>query len=83
MAEYDRANRGWMDILMKMASWKSLGDAHGKDVTPRVEQMFFMVSTDVAGVWSFVFETSFLDARSRRRSWRPSGPTTRRSCGWA
>lgn len=59
--DYDRVNRGWMDILMKMASWKSIGGPYGKDVSPQVKQMFFLVSTDVDGFRQFVFETKFLD----------------------
>jgi len=58
---YDAVNRGWMDILMKMASWKTLGGPNGKDLTPQVKQMFFMVSTDVDGFRKFVLETKFLD----------------------
>lgn len=61
VAEYDRVNAGWMDIIMKMASWKTLGGPQGKDLSPRVKQMFFMVSTDVDAFRSFVFETRFLD----------------------
>jgi len=59
--DYDRVNRGWMDILMKMASWKNLGGPNGKDVTPQVKQMFFLVSTDVDGFRQFVFETKLLE----------------------
>lgn len=59
--EYDRVNRGWMDILMKMASWKSIGGPYGKTVSPQVKQMFFLVSTDIDGFRQFVFETKFLD----------------------
>ncbi len=58
---YDEVNRGWIDILMKMASWKNLGGPHGKDLAPQVKQMFFMVSTDVDALRKFVFETKFLD----------------------
>jgi len=58
--DHDRVNRGWVDILMKMASWKNLGGPHGKDVSPQVKQMFFMVTTDVDGFRKFVFETKFL-----------------------
>jgi len=58
--DYDRVNRGWMDILMKMASWTSIGGPYGKGVTPQVKQMFFLVSTDVDGFRQFVFETKFL-----------------------
>jgi len=59
--EYDRVNRGWTDILMKMASWMNLGGPQGKDVSPQTKQMFFLVSTDVDGFRQFVFETKFLD----------------------
>ena len=58
--DYDRINRGWTDILMKMASWKTLGGPGGKDVTPQTQKMFFMVSTDVDGFRDFVFKTKFL-----------------------
>ncbi len=61
VVEYDRVNRGWMDILMKMASWKSIGGPYGKSVSPQARQMFFLVSTDVDGFRQFVFETKFLD----------------------
>ena len=59
--EYDRVNRGWMDILMKMASWKTLGGPFGKDISPQTRKMFYMVSTDVEALRRFVFETKFLD----------------------
>ena len=59
--DHDRVNRGWVDILMKMASWKNLGGPHGKDVSPQVKQMFFMATTDVDGFRKFVFETKFLE----------------------
>ncbi|MBL4691553.1 MAG: YkgJ family cysteine cluster protein [Rhodospirillales bacterium] len=59
--DYDRVNRGWMDILMKMASWKSIGGPYGKTVSPQVKQMFFLVSTDIDGFRQFVFETKFLE----------------------
>ena len=58
--DYDLVNRGWTDILMKMASWKTLGGPGGKDVTPQAQKMFFMVSTDVDGFRDFVFKTKFL-----------------------
>ena len=57
---YDAVNRSWMDILMKMASWKTLGGPWGKDVNKQTKQMFFLVSTDVAGFRQFVFNTRFL-----------------------
>jgi hypothetical protein len=58
--EYDRRNRGWIDILMKMASWKTIGGPQGKDLSAQTKQMFYMVSTDVDGFRRFVFETRFL-----------------------
>ncbi|MDH5747925.1 MAG: YkgJ family cysteine cluster protein [Rhodospirillales bacterium] len=60
--EYDLVNRGWIDILMKMASWKHLGGPNGKDVSPQTKQMFFMVSTDVDTLRKFVLETKFLES---------------------
>ena len=59
--EYDRINRGWMDILMKMASWKTVGGPQGKDVSTQTKQMFFMVSTDTETFRRFVFDSKFLE----------------------
>ena len=58
---YDRANRGWIDILMKLASWRSLGGPLGRAASPQARQMFFMVSTDIERLRRFVFETRFLE----------------------
>ena len=58
--DYDKVNRGWMDILMKMVSWRTLGGPGGKDIAPQTQKMFFMVSTDVEGFRDFVFKTRFL-----------------------
>lgn len=60
VADYDRVNRGWMDILMKMASWRTVGGPSGRDVAPQTQKMFFMVSTDVDAFRDFVFKTRFL-----------------------
>jgi Fe-S-cluster containining protein len=57
---YDEVNEGWMDILMKMASWKTVGGPQGKDVSAETKKMFYMVSTDVEAFRRFVFETKFL-----------------------
>ena len=57
---YEQVNRGWMDILMKLASWRSMGGVMGKEPTRQVRQMFFMVSTDVERFRRFVFESRFL-----------------------
>lgn len=59
---YDDVNRGWMDIMMKMASWKVLGGPWGKEPSAQTKQMFFMVSTDVDALRRFVFDTKFLDS---------------------
>ncbi|MBC8158587.1 MAG: YkgJ family cysteine cluster protein, partial [Alphaproteobacteria bacterium] len=59
--DYDRINRGWIDILMKMASWKTLGGPQGKDISKQTKQMFFMVSTDVETFRRFVFASKFTD----------------------
>ncbi len=60
--DYDKVNRGWMDILMKMVSWRTLGGPGGRDVSPQTQKMFFMVSTDVESFRDFVFKTRFLDS---------------------
>jgi len=60
VAEYEEVNRGWVDILMKLASWKTLGGPMGKTPSIQARQMFFMVSTDVDRFRRFVFETRFL-----------------------
>jgi hypothetical protein len=57
---YEEVNRGWVDILMKLASWKSIGGPMGKAPSAQVRQMFFMVSTDVERFRRFVLETRFL-----------------------
>ncbi|KAB2849652.1 MAG: YkgJ family cysteine cluster protein, partial [Hyphomicrobiaceae bacterium] len=59
--EYDLNNRGFVDILMKMASWKTLGGPWGKDLEPRTKRMFFMATTDVDAFRRFVFETRFFE----------------------
>lgn len=61
VAHYDEINRGWIDILMKMASWKVVGGPFGQDLTPQTKKMFFMVSTDVDSFRRFVFGTKFLE----------------------
>ncbi|MDP6269685.1 MAG: YkgJ family cysteine cluster protein [Alphaproteobacteria bacterium] len=62
LADYDRINRGWIDVLMKMASWKTMGGPGGEDVSQQTKQMFFLVSTDIDGFRRFVFETKFLES---------------------
>ncbi len=57
----DEINRGWIDIMMKMVSWRSVGGPNAKPVSPQAKKMFFMVSTDVGAFRSFIFETKFLD----------------------
>lgn len=57
---YDRVNRGWADILMKLASWRTIGGPGGKTPSLQVKKMFLMVSTDVETFRRFVFETKFL-----------------------
>ena len=60
VAEYERVNRGWVDILMKMASWAVLGGPGGKAPTAQTRRMFFMATTDVDAFRRFVLETRFL-----------------------
>ena len=57
---YEEVNRGWVDILMKLASWKSIGGPMGKAPSAQARQMFFMVSTDVERFRRFALETRFL-----------------------
>jgi Fe-S-cluster containining protein len=59
--EYDQINSGWMDILMKAASWASTGGPYGKEVSGKTQGMFYMVSTDIDAFRRFVFETRFLE----------------------
>lgn len=57
---YEEVNRGWVDVLMKLASWRSMGGVMGREPTPQMRQMFFMVSSDVDKFRRFVFESRFL-----------------------
>ena len=50
----------FLDILMKMASWRSRGGPMGKDLSKQTKKMFYMVSTDIDAFRRFVFETKFL-----------------------
>jgi len=56
----ERIDRGWIDILMKLASWRVLGGPMGRSPTDQTKQMFFMVSTDVDRFRRFVLESRFL-----------------------
>ncbi|PLX42364.1 MAG: zinc/iron-chelating domain-containing protein [Hyphomicrobiales bacterium] len=58
---YDLLNERWIGILMKMASWRSMGGPEGKDVPKQTKQMFYMIGTDIDRFRSFVFDTKFLD----------------------
>jgi uncharacterized protein len=59
--EFERVNRGWMDTLMKSASWRPTGGIFGTKVPQATKQMFFMVSTDVDALRRFVLGTKFLE----------------------
>lgn len=59
---FDAKNRGWMDLLMKMASWKVMGGPWGKELDAKTKKMFFMATTDPDAFRRFVFETKFLEA---------------------
>lgn len=61
VADYERVNRGWIDILMKMASWKVMGGPMGKAPSLQVRKMFFMATTDVESFRRFVLSTRFLE----------------------
>jgi Fe-S-cluster containining protein len=58
---YDEQNRGWIYVLMKLASWKTLGGPWGKEPDERTKKIFYMASTDVDAFRQFVFNSSFLD----------------------
>lgn len=58
---YDEQNRGWIHILMKLASWKFMGGPWGKEPEDRVKKMFFMATTDPDAFRMFVFNSSFLE----------------------
>lgn len=60
----DARNRGWTHILMKLASWKSVGGPGGKATDERVRRMFLMVSTDPDAFRRFVLGSSFLEKYS-------------------
>ena len=68
---YDAANRGWIHILMKLASWRTLGGPWGKEPDERTRKMFFMATTDLDAFRKFVFETSFLDRYAIAPEMRP------------
>jgi hypothetical protein len=68
---YDEANRGWIHILMKLASWRTLGGPFGKEPDERTRKMFFMATTDLDAFRKFVFETSFLDRYAIAAEMRP------------
>ncbi len=58
---YDLINERWIEVLMKMASWRSMGGPEGKDVPKQTKQMFYMIGTDIDRFRSFIFDTKFLD----------------------
>jgi hypothetical protein len=57
---YRLLDERWIGILMKMASWRSIGGPMGQDVSLQTKKMFYMVSTDTDAFRRFVFETKFL-----------------------
>ena len=59
--DYDAVNRGWIHLLMKLASWKTLGGPWGKEPDERTRKMFFMATTDIDAFRMFVFNSTFLD----------------------
>jgi Fe-S-cluster containining protein len=60
--DYERVNRGWIDLLMKMASWKVMGGPGGKAPAAQTKKMFFMATTDVNAFRRFVLESRFLQS---------------------
>jgi len=61
---YDEQNRGWIHILMKLASWKFMGGPWGKEPEERVKKLFYMATTDPDAFRMFVFNSSFLEKYS-------------------
>lgn len=61
VAEYDEINRGWIHLLMKLASWKTLGGPWGQEPDERTKKMFFMATTDIDAFRMFVFNSTFLE----------------------
>jgi Fe-S-cluster containining protein len=59
--DYDEINRGWVHLLMKLASWKTLGGPWGQEPDERTRKMFFMATTDIDAFRMFVFNSTFLD----------------------
>ncbi len=58
---YDLFNERWIEILMKAASWRSIGGPYGKDIPKPMKQMFYMLCTDIDKFREFVFSTTFLE----------------------
>lgn len=58
---YDEQNAGWMHILMKLTSWRTIGGPWGKEPDARVKRMFHMAATDIDAFRTFVFNSTFLD----------------------
>lgn len=59
--DYDEINRGWVHLLMKLASWKTLGGPWGQEPDERTRKMFFMATTDIDAFRMFVYNSTFLD----------------------
>jgi hypothetical protein len=58
---YDMFNERWVEILMKAASWRSVGGPYGKAIPKPMLQMFYMICTDIDKFREFVFTTTFLE----------------------
>lgn len=58
---YDQQNEGWIYLLMKLTSWRSLGGPWGKEPDARTKKMFYLASTDIDAFRQFVFNSTFLD----------------------
>lgn len=62
VTDNERVDRGWIDILMKMASWSTMGGPMGKAPSLATRKMFFMATADVDAFRNFVLNTRFLDS---------------------
>lgn len=53
---YDSMNRGWLELLLRK---RSFGEE--TEMPPKARQLFYMVTTNMERLRSFIFESRFLD----------------------
>jgi Fe-S-cluster containining protein len=59
--DYEELNRGWIEIMVKLAQWQGAGGPQAFSPSRQTKQMFYMVSTDVDVFRRFVFDSRFLE----------------------